>query len=137
MDETNYKNSEAHDLFYTLFHANPIPTSLSRMEDGVLVDVNEAYLNYFGYQREDVLGQKDQRLSQILEQDNFPELITQIQEKNNIHNFEMEVNRSSGEARSVLVSVQRVEIEEKEALVSSFIDITARVRAERKNQAPA
>lgn len=135
MDDTNHKFSKAQDLFYTLFHANPIPTSLSQMEDGVLLDANEAYLNYFGYKREDILGRKDQGLKQMLEQDNFFELISQIHGNDNAQNFEMELTRSSGEACSVLVSVQRVEIEEKEALISSFIDITARVRAERNNQA--
>lgn len=137
LDETNQKLSEAHNLFYTLFHANPIPTSLSRMRDGVLLDANEAYLNYFGYQREDILGRKDQGLNHWLEQDGFSGLNEQIQEKDNVRNNEIELTGTSGQTRSVMISVQQVEIEEEEALISSFIDITGRVRAERNSRALA
>ncbi len=134
LDETNRKLGQTRDLFYTLFHANPIPTALSRMEDGTLLDVNEAYLRYFGFQREDVLGRSDQGLNRWLELDTRSELITQLREKGSVRNFEMNVTHSSGETVSVLISTQRVEVDGTQSLISAFIDITERVQAERQNR---
>ena len=55
VDDTNRRLIQARDLFSKLFHVNPIPTSISRLEDGSFIDVNEAYLDFCGLAREDII----------------------------------------------------------------------------------
>ncbi len=49
LEETNRRLEQTGNMFCMLFHANPIPTSLTRLEDGYFYDVNEAYLDFFGH----------------------------------------------------------------------------------------
>src|SRR5687768_8704796 len=42
--------------FSKAFHANPQPMSITTLDEGMYVDVNESFLNTLGYAREDVIG---------------------------------------------------------------------------------
>ena len=53
-------NSEA--LFSAVFHASQAGISISRLSNNQFKDVNEAFLNLFGYTRNEALGYKSYRL---------------------------------------------------------------------------
>ena len=42
--------------FETIFHGSPLAIMLTRMEDGAIEDVNQAFLEQFGWTREEALG---------------------------------------------------------------------------------
>ena len=134
LDDANIKLTKARDMFYALFNANPIPASLTRLEDDVILDVNEEFLNYFGLQRRDVIGQKGTQLNIGGGEKGFSreELIDQVRKDGKIKNYEGEIRLPSGEIRNLLGSIQVIHLDEQEALISTFIDITERVRAERE-----
>jgi len=44
------------ELFARAFHDMPVPLSITRERDGLVLDVNDALLEMFGYRREDVIG---------------------------------------------------------------------------------
>lgn len=44
------------DRYRNVFHTSPEAVSVSRMNDGVIVDVNQAFLNVTGFSREEVIG---------------------------------------------------------------------------------
>jgi len=50
------KRNEA--LLRLIFHTNPDSTSLNRLEDGVYVSINENFITWTGYTREDVIGKQ-------------------------------------------------------------------------------
>ncbi len=52
--------------FSLVFHASPIPTSISEIETGQLLDVNEQFLRILGYSREEVLGKTAASLTRQL-----------------------------------------------------------------------
>src|SRR5262249_37104278 len=47
---------QAEERFAKSFKANPQPMSLTRLEDGLYLDVNESFLAMSGYTREEVVG---------------------------------------------------------------------------------
>lgn len=134
LDEANAMLTQARDLFHALFNANPIPASLIRMEDNIIEDVNEEFLQYFGLQRDEVIGYGHEPFNALFGEEGFSRdsLLEQVRREGRVQNYEREIRLPSGEIRNVLGSIQSIQLDGKEALISTFIDITDRVRAERE-----
>ena len=132
LDEANQNLSHARDLFHALFHANPIPTSLTRLEDGLFMDVNDAYLEYYGLEYDHVIG----RTSAELHLPHSPRvrsgLVARLEKEGMIRNLEMAIDHPSGEMRTILASLQRINLDGIDAMISTFSDITERVRSEQQ-----
>ena len=141
LDEANQRIRETRDLFYGLFNANPIPTALTRVEDDLCLNVNTEFLNYFNLQHDEIIGHSIQELGlglgQGQEMRSREELIGYVKKEGRIGSYETEIKRPSGETRSVLASVQYIYIDNTDALITAFIDITDRVRAEQQIRALA
>jgi two-component system, chemotaxis family, CheB/CheR fusion protein len=134
-DEANYKLTQARDLFQALFNANPIPAALTRLQDDVILDVNIQFLNYFHLlQRERVLGRSAGDLNLLLNSagQDHDEFISMVKRDGRVRDFEYELLHPSGERRNILASVQYLKVDSTDTLISTFIDITERVRAERQ-----
>ncbi|HET9906988.1 MAG TPA: CheR family methyltransferase, partial [Anaerolineales bacterium] len=127
LDEASRQITQARDLFENLFALNPVPTSITRLEDGVFINVNEAYLKYFSLTGEDLIGHAAQELGLPLEPTIRPKLIARVQQQGFVQNIEMETKLPSGEIRTILVSVQVVKVSNTDALMLAFIDITEHV----------
>lgn len=135
LDEANQQVRQARDLFYGLFNANPIPTALTRLEDDVILNVNTEFLDYFSLDRDQVIGHRADEFNLGLGLNREPreDLVFRLQSHGRVDNFEAEIQHPSGKDQNVLVSMQRIPLEEdEEAVITTFIDITERVRAERE-----
>ncbi len=135
--EANQKISQVRDLFFRLFYSNPIPTSLTQLTDGRFIDVNDAYLEFAGLQRDQVIGRTSFELGLPLAKENRLRIIEKLRKENNLDNIELQVEHASGETVTVLASIQLIMIDQIEALLLSFIDISERVRAEQETRALA
>ncbi|HEX5838606.1 MAG TPA: CheR family methyltransferase [Anaerolineales bacterium] len=134
LDEANQKVRRTRDLFQALFNANPIPTALTRLRDNILLDVNTEFLSYFGIEREQVLGRslEDLNLGLDLQPGSDETFVEWIKSEGRIRSMEIEIDHPSGEKRHILDSIQYLNLDNTNALISTFIDITERVRAERE-----
>ena len=141
LDEANQKIAKALDMFYTLFNANPIPTALTRLEDDVFINVNIEFLKYFDFQLDKIIGHRAQEFGLGLEleheRQSREKFIDYVRKEERIGNHELEIQHPSGERRNVLASVQYISMDEIDALITTFIDITDRVRAEQQIRALA
>lgn len=139
LDEANRQLAQARDLFFTLFNANPIPTALTRAADGVFLHVNGEFLHYFGLPREQVIGRNahEFNFSLAAQPHQRQEFVERIRHEGRLSNYETHILHPSGEVRNILASVQYIELDGTEALIATFVDITARVRAEQQIRALA
>jgi two-component system CheB/CheR fusion protein len=140
LDDTNQQLSQARDLFYSLFNANPVPAALTRMEDAVFINANDEFLNYFGLERDTLIGHTEPEFGLGLglglgrEAQMREEFNSLIKDQGRIGTYETEIRRPSGEVRNILASVQYIQIDGTDALITAFIDITERVRVEQQNR---
>src|SRR6185436_12953027 len=81
LDDTNRRLSQARDLFFRLFHVNPIPTSITRLEDGSFIDVNDAYLHFCGLTRADIINHTSEELKLPLAHEIRSGLIARVQKE--------------------------------------------------------
>ncbi len=61
--EQSLRESEAR--FSAAFHASPAGISLSTVDDGLLVDINQAFLNILGHTRDEVVGRTAQETGHL------------------------------------------------------------------------
>jgi PAS domain S-box-containing protein len=121
---------QVRDLFFKLFYSNPIPTSLTRLEDGRFINVNDAYLEFAGLQRHEVIDHTSLELGLPIAREIRPKIIERLQKAKLLRNIELQMKRASGGMTTVLASIQLIDMDQTQALLMSFIDISERVRAE-------
>jgi PAS domain S-box-containing protein len=124
--------SEVHDLFLRLFHVNPIPTAITRLQDGLFLDVNDAYLNFYSLARQDVIGHTSAELNLPLAPKIRSGLVARVKKEEMIRNLQLDIPHPSGVKKTILASLQILNIDDTDALMLAFSDITDRVLAERQ-----
>lgn len=74
--------------FSPVFHANPLPTSLTTLEDGRYVAVNEAWSRAFGFTQRQVYGKTSIALNIWVHPEERAKMIQQLQVAGMVHDFE-------------------------------------------------
>jgi len=124
-EEARHKSEEK---FERAFRMSPNSSVISRLEDGMLVDVNEAYCLASGFSRAEVIGKT---AAEVLYPD--PErrgdFLRQLREEGRIRDLELKMKTKSGPQLDVLLSVESIELDGVPHLLASAVDITNRKRA--------
>lgn len=107
--------------FSSIFNHHLEAIAISRLKDGVFIDVNEAFVKLHGSTREEIVG----RSAEDLQLWNFPnrtQIIAELQKKKSLV-FEMNSRHKNGSVRNFLVSAQLTELEGVPCLLSTLIDL--------------
>lgn len=133
-EETNRQLSQLRHTFYAMFHANPVPTALVRVEDDLFINVNMAFLKYFDLQLQQVLGHTAQDLQLDIDPKQRAALLAQLRRDGMIENYEYSVPLADGRQAVLLIFLQLLQLDDTEALLVTFLDITQRIEAEHRIQ---
>jgi two-component system, cell cycle sensor histidine kinase and response regulator CckA len=124
-----------HDLriseerFHNIFYAAPTMMAITSLDDGRIIDLNEASASIGGYSREELIGTfpATQMLQMRPEQQN--ETLEKLKQDGKAHNREMNFFGKAGEIHKVLYSGNPITYDNKPCLLSVSIDITDRENA--------
>ena len=86
------------------WETTPDALSISRLEDGTYVEVNEGYTFLTGYARDEVVGKSALDLAFWADPRDREFIVAHLRQHGNMRNFETKLRRSDGEIRSILVS---------------------------------
>ena len=127
--ELTLRHSE--ERFVSLFQASPSATFLSRKGDSLLVDVNEAALEMFGYSREEVIGHTSQELEMWSNSKEF-QLSRErlLGEGGSVQNQELSFLTRTKSLRLGLVSAKVIQLDGEPHILTTLQDITERRAAE-------
>jgi PAS domain S-box-containing protein len=134
MLRTEKGRAELDAHFATLFKVGPVPLAVSTIADGRIVDVNNRWVELFGYRREEVIGRTEMDLQLLIDPGARAHALDIAQVDGVLRDFEVQVRLKSGEVRDLLVSAVPVELPGEPATwISTQLDITNRnsVDAER------
>lgn len=131
IDITDRKRAEAdlllsEEKFSKLFKCNPDLISISTLEEGRYVEINDAYLETTGYERHEIIGHRMEDLDIWVVPEERNHIIKQAKEHGSIHNIETSFRMKSGEIRSFDISVEIIEINSEEHLIVTTRDTTER-----------
>jgi len=125
------ESEQVAEKFSTLFHAAPFAMSLAATPDGVLYDVNQAWLDLAGFiRKEDVIGKTSVELGVIREEEQRERLINEFRQHGSVRNQEIATFTRAGTQLALLVNLDWVDIGGHKFILSSMQDITGRKEAE-------
>lgn len=117
--------AESEARFSKIFHASPVALGMSTISEGRILDVNERWLELFGYTRHEVIGRTNSELNLSVDPDARRVTTERMTADGVVRNMEHRVRCKSGDIVDVLVSAVPVG----ECWITSQVDITERKRA--------
>jgi PAS domain S-box-containing protein len=121
---------KSEEKFSKVFAASLNPICIVTLEDAKFIDVNESFLRFTGYTREELIGHSGAELNLWAAEDDPCQAVKKFFEAGKLYNFEINSRRKSGELRAGLFSSNIIEIEGKLCLVTVITDITEQKWAE-------
>ncbi|WP_051092896.1 EAL domain-containing protein [Methylobacterium sp. 77] len=126
----NMELADSRRLFETMFKAVPIPIVVSRLDDGRIVDANDAATRFFGleggalltqYRTRDLLDRKARRLIQA-----------ELDRNGSANDIEIRLGTLGGVRRDAIISAVTVDVEGSTRIISSLVDMTSRKAVEER-----
>ncbi|HEY9887006.1 MAG TPA: ATP-binding protein, partial [Candidatus Obscuribacterales bacterium] len=120
----------AQETFTKAFRASPSPIAITTLEGGRFLEVNPSFLQLSGYTRNEVIGYRLDELNLGLDMERYRHGRDQLEQAGALHNWEFELRTKTGERRTVLLSVERIELQGYRCALAIANDITERKRLE-------
>jgi PAS domain S-box-containing protein len=127
--EQALKSSE--EKFSKAFHTTPVLMTIED-DDGRLIEVNNAFLETMGYEREEVIGHRTVELNLIPFIEDKSMAVQLLQERGGFKGLELRTRKKSGDVATVLMSIEDIRMNDTVYILTSALDITDRKRAEQK-----
>jgi two-component system, NarL family, sensor histidine kinase UhpB len=121
---------EREKLFSLVFRLSPAAMGISRLSDGRFIEVNDAFLQIYGYSREEIIGHNSDELGLWLDPEQRARVVASLREHGQARDLEMKCRRKSGEIGDLLASAEIIELDGEECFLSTFFDITRRKKIE-------
>ena len=118
------------DFFAEAFRLSPHPISITDLETGVCLEINDSCLATFGFCRDEVLGKTTLMLGLWPDPHDRARLIDQLRSQGSVRNLEASMLMKSGELRQFLISTDVITLRGKPCLLTSGNDITERKKVE-------
>ena len=122
---------ESNERFQAAFMGNPNAVVITRREDGVVVDVNPAVLDMFGYTRGEMIGKSALDLDLWVDKGDRAKLIKEADRKGEVKNREILLRRRDGSTMIASLSMRPLTLNGVKNLLFITEDITQDKTAEK------
>jgi PAS domain S-box-containing protein len=122
--------------FATAFQSNPDSVSLSRMADGVLIDVNQTFERLTGYGRDEIVGRTALDLQLWVEIPGRRTMLQQLASHRMVRNHEWKMRTKDGRLRQCMTNASMFQVGGETYVLAVIRDITdQRLLEEQKAEA--
>jgi hypothetical protein len=128
------ESRRAGEKFAKVFHASPEAISISRLRDGLYLDVNEAFVGQFGWRREELIGRTAVDIGLWPDPAARQRWVARLRQCGRLRNAEFRLNTKSGEQRTVLISAELLSIEGEACVIGMVHDVTEQMLAKTEIQ---
>jgi len=117
------------ERFRTAFKMGPEPFALSRLDDGVLVEVNEGFTRLHGYAEEAVVGRRASDLGIWVDPAERDAIVEEVRRTGRLQPRDVRLRRRGGEVLVAAFSGARIDLGGVPYLLSASRDVTEERRA--------
>jgi PAS domain S-box-containing protein len=125
---------ESEQKFSILFEKSSSAISLSRLPDGVIVNINEAFERAFGFTKHEVIGKTSLELGINPDAEGRARLLAALSQDGFARNQELALHTKSGEARIFSVNIDLVDIGDQKYILNTTQDVTKQKYAETQSK---
>ncbi len=118
--------SKSEVRFFKVFDASPVPMTISSIEEGRYIEVNEGFLHATGYTREEVIGRTAFETGFWEDLKDRAVVLKTLKEHGRVRDVEISFRVKSGERRTGLLSFEIIDFDGEKCLLATANDITER-----------
>jgi PAS domain S-box-containing protein len=115
------------EKFTKVFRASPIAFSITTVDEGSFIEVNEAFEHRYGYSREELIGRRILDIGIWEDPDDRPRMLREIREHGSIRNHAIRIRKHSCEVVEAVFSAQVLELEGRRCILAVTEELTDRV----------
>lgn len=116
--------------FSLAFNANPVLSTISTIEHGRFIAANDSFLKTAGYSADEVIGRTALELGLWPNPEERRVIMEKLRKAGTLRDVEVHLHQKSGSIRTLLLSIETIEIEGKPCYLHVASDITERKHAE-------
>lgn len=116
--------------YSALFNNSAVPAALTKLPEGTFVDVNQAFLNDFGYDRHEIIGKTSLEIGMARPEERA-ETVSALAKNGVANNVEKHIYTRAGEERIALINVRKMKLGSQDFAITTIHDITERKKSER------
>ncbi|MBI5585669.1 MAG: PAS domain S-box protein [Deltaproteobacteria bacterium] len=120
---------ESEERFSKAYRLSPVAMTIQSLTDRCFVEVNDSFLELFGYTREEVIGHTSAELNMYKDPAVRASIVPLFQQ-GSIKNYEMSFQTKTGANINVVFSTEKIRFKGHDYLITTLMDITERKRAE-------
>jgi PAS domain S-box-containing protein len=117
-----------HAVLSAVFDATSDAIIVTRLSDGRVIDVNDAFLRLFGHERSEVLGRTTSEFGLWIDPTHREDIVRRLRKHGSLADICLQLRTRSGEIRSIEASAQVVDVEGVPCIVAIDRDVTERKR---------
>ncbi len=123
------------ERFAALFRASPVPIVVTRLADGMALEVNDAHLRASGYRREDIVGRTTAQLGTWVDSAQRDHVMGMLRAGEPVRGVPVRFHNKRRDVREFLLFAEIIEWDGEPALVSFPYDVSELQAARREAQA--
>ncbi|HMF01084.1 MAG TPA: PAS domain S-box protein [Terriglobia bacterium] len=121
---------ESEERFGKAFQASPDALVISRIADGIILEVNDSFVAMSGYARKDLIGKSTLLLGLYADPTDRERAVEILKDQNRVRDFEFEMKKKSGEVFLMTFSAEPLELHGERCWLTIGRDITRQKQAE-------
>ena len=126
---------EGQENFRKIFHVSPVAMTITSLEDGRLIDANNAYWKLTGYDPKTSTGRSTIELGIGEDHSERSKFISKLKEQKSLHNPAYEFKNQLGETCVTVALYELVVLNNQPAILSMYYDVTEQRSAQLALQA--
>lgn len=123
MKKNGVKTDKLLEKFASIFLGNYTPMSISTIREGKFVDVNNAFLQLIGQERDEIIG-KTSLETGFISKENRKLMLNELKGRGRVTNLKLHIKTKKGEKRCGLMSANKINLDGKDYLLAVITDIT-------------